>query len=63
MLQSSILTPFDPADNAESSEDEIDTSDPWFKEAMDDVVLESAETAKPKCKLADTAVSFLHNDY
>jgi hypothetical protein len=34
----------------ESSEDEIDTSDPWFKEAMDDVVLNSAEPAKPKSK-------------
>ncbi|CAM0135481.1 pre-rRNA-processing protein esf1 [Umbelopsis sp. WA50703] len=34
----------------ESSEGEIDASDPWFKEALDDVVLESADVAKPKAK-------------
>ncbi|KAI8580198.1 hypothetical protein K450DRAFT_238631 [Umbelopsis ramanniana AG] len=34
----------------DSSEGEIDTSDPWFKEAMGDVVLNSAEPAKPKSK-------------
>lgn len=34
----------------DSSEGEIDTSDPWFKEAMNDVVLNSAEPVKPKSK-------------
>ncbi|KAG2177138.1 hypothetical protein INT43_007795 [Umbelopsis isabellina] len=34
----------------QSSEGEIDTSDPWFKEALDDVVLESADAKKPKAK-------------
>jgi hypothetical protein len=35
----------------DSSEGEIDASDPWFKEALDDVVLESADVAKPKGKI------------
>lgn len=34
----------------QSSEGEIDTSDPWFKEALEDVVLESADAKKPKGK-------------
>ncbi|CAO3678742.1 unnamed protein product [Umbelopsis vinacea] len=37
-------------EKVDSSEGEIDTSDPWFKDALDDVVLESAESAKPKAK-------------